>query len=55
MATQFILHILLSMGGFETEYDLMSQCSIKESMRYAKLIGPIDDEQSLQNYSNRLL
>ena len=55
MGTRFILHILLSMGNFETEYDLILHPSLKESLRYAKLIGPLDDEASLKKYSRQLL
>ena len=35
IGTRFILHILLSKGNFETEYDLISHPSLKESLRYA--------------------
>ena len=43
------------MGQFETKYDLNIQPTKKDSMRYAKLIGPSNDEHSLQNYSSILL
>ena len=55
MGTQFILHILLSLGHFSTELDLILHPSIRESLRYAKLIGPNNDDESLQRYSNELL
>jgi len=55
MATQFIHHILLSMGQFETEIDLIMQPSIKDALRYAKLIGASDNEEELESYSNKLL
>ena len=52
--TQFILHILLSLGRYVTEIDLLHQVSLKESFRYAKLIGQNNDEDSLQLYSNNV-
>jgi predicted GIY-YIG superfamily endonuclease len=52
---QFLHHILLSMGQFTTEIDLVLHQSIRESFRYAKLIGPSDDPTDLQSYSDRLL
>eukprot|EP00957_Ditylum_brightwellii_P038123 2883172-Ditylum_brightwellii.AAC.1 len=55
MAVPFLLHILLSMGDFHTELDLVLHTFIRESLWYAKLIGPSDDEADLQRYSNRLL
>ena len=53
--TRFILHILLSLGHFETEYDLLLQPNLRESLRYAKLIGPSNNTEDLQQYSNNLL
>ena len=43
------------MGKFDTEIDLTSHNSIRECLRYAKLIGLSNDEQDLIKYSNRLL
>ena len=37
--TQSILHVLLAMGRFETEIDLMQHSSLREGFKYAKLIG----------------
>ena len=54
-AHQFILHILLKYGRFETEVDLTTHPSVRDSFRYAKLIGNNTDEQSLIAYSNNLL
>ena len=39
MNTSFLLHVLLSMGEFETEIDLMQHQSIRECFQYSKLIG----------------
>ena len=55
MGTQFILHLLLSMGHFSTEYDLTLHENLRESFRHAHLIGPENDQESLQRYSNQLL
>ena len=43
MGTQFILHLLISMGNFSTEIDLTLNKNLRESFRYAKLIGPLND------------
>ena len=55
IASQFILHILLSLGHFSTEVDLLLHPNIRESLRYAKLIGPSNDPDMLQSYSDKLL
>ena len=55
LGVQFIHHILISLGRFTTEIDLTMQSSIRESLRYAKLIGSSNDEEDLQHYSNQLL
>ena len=55
LSVQFLHHILLSMGSFETEIDLIMHDSIRESFRYAKLIGSSNDPSDLQVYSNNLL
>ena len=55
MGTQFILHLLLSMGHFATEIDLTLHENLREAFRYAKLIGTQNDIESLQEYSNNLL
>ncbi len=55
MGPRFLLHIMLSLGEFETEVDLVVNTSMRESLRYAKLIGPLDDIESLKEYSNLLL
>ena len=38
-----------------TEIDLTMHPTIRESLRYAKLIGPSDDQEELEKYSNELL
>ena len=43
------------MGHFDTEYDLLLHPTLRESLRDAKLIGPSDEEENLQIYSNNLL
>ena len=55
LGIQFIHHILLSMGRYATELDLIMHPSLRESLRYAKLIGPSNDPDDLVEYSNKLL
>ena len=55
MGPRFLLHVMSSLGEFDTEVDLLLHHSIRESLRYAKLIGVLDDLDSLQQYSNLLL
>ena len=55
MGIRFILHILLSLGHFETEVDLVLHTTLRESLRYSKLIGPLDDAVLLKKYSVALL
>ena len=55
MSTSFMLHIMLSMGRFETEIDLLTHSNIKECLRKCKLIGPNEDSESLKNYANNML
>ena len=54
MNTSFLLHILLSMGSFETEIDIFLHPTMKDCFRYCGLIGESDDEASLQQYVNDL-
>ena len=51
----FILHILLSMGSFDTEIDLTLHETLRKSLRYTKLIGPSNEPDNLTRYSNNLL
>jgi hypothetical protein len=55
MGTRFILHIMLSLGEFDTEHDLNLQGSLRESLRYCKLIGLSNTSEALKEYSNTLL
>ena len=54
ISTSFLLHIMLSMGRFETEIDLLTHGSIKECLRYCRLIGENDDDESLATYAEVL-
>ena len=47
-ATKFLFHILLSMGCFETELDLLGFPTIRESFVYAGLIDD-DSDQSIRD------
>ena len=55
MGPRFILHIMLTLGEFDTELDLTSHRSLRDSLEYAGLIGPSREIEDLQLYSNRLL
>ena len=52
---QFILHIMLSLGKFDTEIDLTLHQTLRDSLRYAKLIGPSNEPEDLRQYSNDLM
>ena len=54
MTTSFIIHIMLSMGCFDTKIDLYMYQSLRECLRYCQLIGPDDDEVSLLEYTKIL-
>ena len=43
------------MDNFSTEINLIHHVTIRECLRSAKLICDLDDEHSLQEYSNNLL
>ena len=51
---QFILHLLLSLGRYETEIDLVRHASLRDAFRYAKLIGNNNDEESLLKHSDNI-
>lgn len=50
----FIMHILLSLGRFETEIDLTMHESVRKCFQHSKLIGIHEDEASLTKYANDL-
>ena len=50
-----MMHILLSLGHFDTELDLILHSSLRDALTYAKLIGSERDNDSLKKYSNELL
>ena len=54
MSTSFLLHIMLSMGKFETEIDLITHQDLRGSLKYCHLIGNNTDEESLLQYANDL-
>eukprot|EP00957_Ditylum_brightwellii_P176327 13426674-Ditylum_brightwellii.AAC.1 len=55
LSVQFIMCILLPMGRFSTEIDLVSHSSLKGALHYTKLIGPSDEQDDLKKYSDSLL
>ena len=55
MGFKFILHLLLSMGHFCTEPDLLRHRTLRESFKHAKLIGDSNEEEDLKQYSDNIL
>ena len=55
MGSRFILHIMLSMGRYDTEYDLNLHRSLRESLRHCELIGDSNEPDELEKYSDQLL
>ena len=54
MNTSFLLHIMLSLGRFETEIDIFLHRTLRECFRYCGLIGEEDDAASLERYAGEL-
>ncbi len=52
---EFLLHVMLVCGKFETELDFRTAPSMHESLIAANLIGDRTDEDSLQAYSRQLI
>ena len=48
MNTSFLLHIMLSLGCFDTEVDITLHSSLHECLKYCGDIGPNEDEQALK-------
>ena len=55
MGMSFLLHVMLSIGRFETEIDVTLHESIRECLRYCHLIGTENNEESLNEYVNILM
>ena len=51
---QFLIHIILSMGKYQTEMDAMNNPSFYECFHKVELIGDNTDEESLKQYINNL-
>ena len=49
-SVQFLLHVMLMCGSYNTELDLRECCTMRESLVIAKLIGNKNDEESLKKY-----
>lgn len=46
---------MLSIGKFDAEIDLSLHSTLRDSLRYSKLIGPSDLPEDLIRYSNQLM
>ena len=55
MGPEFILNTLLSLGRFSTERELLLHNTLRDCFRHAKLIGDDEDEDSLKEYSNKVM
>jgi predicted GIY-YIG superfamily endonuclease len=55
LATRFMLHLLLSMGKFDTEIDLLHNASLLEAFRYAKLFTLSNNEDDMNRSVDDLL
>ena len=54
-AHQFLTHIILSLGSYDTEIDALVHPSIRECLQYVGLIGDETNEESLKRYSAKLM
>ena len=54
MAYQFILYIILLLGRYSTEFDLLQQKSLHYSYEYAIIIGNKYDMVLLKDYSKNV-
>ena len=55
MGPEFILNILLSLGRFSTERELLLNDTLRGCFCNAKFIREEDDPESLKNYSNQVM
>ena len=46
----FLLHIILSLGKYDTKMDALTHPSFRDILRSVKLIGENNDEESLKQY-----
>lgn len=50
---RFMVHLLLAMGSFETEYELMLTGNLRSAFIHAGLFDPVQGETSLLNLTSR--
>ena len=55
MGPEYILNILLSLGRFSTERELLLNDTLRGCFCNAKFIREEDDPESLKNYSNQVM
>ena len=53
-AQYFLIHIILSLGKYETEIDALLHPFMRDCLREVKFIGTSTDEDSLRRYSSIL-
>ena len=55
MGPRCLLHVMLSLGEYDTEVDLVLHSTLRQSLRYCELIGESDDDECLKSYSCLIL
>ena len=50
----FLIHIILSIGSYDTENDAMNHPSFRSCLKFVGLIGSETDTKSLKKYANEL-
>mmetsp|Transcript_10982 Transcript_10982/g.23257 ORF Transcript_10982/g.23257 Transcript_10982/m.23257 type:complete len:195 (+) Transcript_10982:5384-5968(+) len=53
-AQQFLMHIILLLGKYDTEMDARTKPTIRDSLRGVNLIGDTNNLESLKRYSAKL-
>ena len=53
-AHNFLIHIILSLGEYDTEIDALTQQTMRKCLQHVGLIGEEGEEDSLRMYSGRL-
>ena len=54
ISISFLLHMMFSMGEYETEIDLLKHASLRECFRCAQLIEQGNTVADLEYYTNKL-
>lgn len=52
---QFIIHLLLTLGKFDTEKDILLKPSMRECFKAARLVGSDDSEDAIRHDASKIL